>query len=50
MGRPERRQEAAALPADLLALANPEPEIMPDLVKQVRPDAIMATTTSSLTS
>ncbi|HZP88022.1 MAG TPA: phosphate acyltransferase, partial [Burkholderiales bacterium] len=27
----------------ILALANPEPEIMPDLVKQVRPDAIMAT-------
>jgi malate dehydrogenase (oxaloacetate-decarboxylating)(NADP+) len=27
----------------ILALANPEPEIMPDVAKQVRPDAIIAT-------
>ena len=27
----------------ILALANPEPEIMPDLAKSVRPDAIVAT-------
>jgi len=27
----------------ILALANPTPEILPELVKQVRPDAIMAT-------
>ncbi|MEE4377954.1 MAG: NADP-dependent malic enzyme [Candidatus Competibacteraceae bacterium] len=27
----------------VLALANPTPEIMPDLVKEVRPDAVMAT-------
>ena len=27
----------------ILALANPVPEIMPDLVKSVRPDAIVAT-------
>ena len=27
----------------ILALANPEPEIMPDLAKSVRPDAIIAT-------
>ncbi|HLD95966.1 MAG TPA: NADP-dependent malic enzyme [Alphaproteobacteria bacterium] len=27
----------------VLALANPEPEIMPDLVRSVRPDAIIAT-------
>ena len=27
----------------ILALANPEPEIRPDLVREVRPDAIMAT-------
>jgi len=27
----------------ILALANPTPEIMPELVKEVRPDAIMAT-------
>src|SRR6266511_3705142 len=27
----------------ILALANPEPEIMPDLAKQVRPDAVIAT-------
>lgn len=27
----------------ILALANPEPEILPDLVKEVRPDAIIAT-------
>ncbi len=27
----------------ILALANPEPEIMPEIVRRVRPDAIMAT-------
>ncbi|MFI4904298.1 MAG: NADP-dependent malic enzyme [Burkholderiales bacterium] len=27
----------------IMALANPEPEIMPDLAKQVRPDAVIAT-------
>jgi malate dehydrogenase (oxaloacetate-decarboxylating)(NADP+) len=27
----------------ILALANPEPEIMPDLAKQARPDAVIAT-------
>lgn len=27
----------------IMALANPEPEIMPDLARQVRPDAIIAT-------
>jgi malate dehydrogenase (oxaloacetate-decarboxylating)(NADP+) len=27
----------------ILALANPEPEILPELVKEVRPDAVMAT-------
>ncbi len=27
----------------ILALANPEPEIMPDLAKEVRPDAVIAT-------
>ena len=27
----------------ILALANPEPEILPEIVKQVRPDAVMAT-------
>ncbi len=27
----------------ILALANPDPEIMPDIVRRVRPDAIMAT-------
>src|SRR6266567_515160 len=27
----------------ILALANPEPEIMPDLAKEARPDAVMAT-------
>lgn len=32
----------------ILALANPNPEIMPDIVKRVRPDAIMATGRSDL--
>ena len=32
-----------AAPPLILALANPEPEIRPDLVREVRPDAIMAT-------
>src|SRR4029079_15443085 len=27
----------------ILALANPEPEIMPDIAKQARPDAVIAT-------
>ncbi len=27
----------------ILALANPDPEILPEIVKQVRPDAVMAT-------
>jgi malate dehydrogenase (oxaloacetate-decarboxylating)(NADP+) len=39
-------QEAVATMADkplVFALANPTPEIMPDLVKAVRPDAIIAT-------
>ena len=35
-----RRMAAKPL---ILALANPEPEIRPDLVREVRPDAIMAT-------
>ncbi|MDE1906750.1 MAG: NADP-dependent malic enzyme [Rhodospirillales bacterium] len=32
----------------ILALANPEPEIMPEIVKRVRPDAIMATGRSDM--
>jgi len=35
--------EAMARDPILLAMANPEPEIMPDLARQVRPDAIIAT-------
>ena len=27
----------------ILALANPEPEIMPDVAKAARPDAVIAT-------
>jgi len=40
--KPEWLAQMAPRPL-ILALANPEPEIMPDLVKEVRPDAIMAT-------
>ena len=32
----------------ILALANPEPEIMPEIVRRVRPDAIMATGRSDM--
>ena len=39
---PEMVARMAAKPL-ILALANPEPEIRPDLVKAVRPDAIIAT-------
>lgn len=38
----EMLQEMAAQPI-ILALANPEPEIRPELAKEVRPDAIIAT-------
>src|SRR6266581_1893306 len=40
------KAEMAAKMADkplILALANPEPEILPDVAKSVRPDAVMAT-------
>jgi malate dehydrogenase (oxaloacetate-decarboxylating)(NADP+) len=40
--KPEMLAQMAALPL-ILALANPEPEIMPDLAKQARPDAVIAT-------
>ncbi|MFO1250986.1 MAG: NADP-dependent malic enzyme [Inhella sp.] len=40
--KPEMVATMAAKPV-ILALANPEPEIRPELVKQVRDDAIMAT-------
>ncbi len=40
--KPEMVATMAARPV-ILALANPEPEIRPELVKQVRDDAIMAT-------
>jgi malate dehydrogenase (oxaloacetate-decarboxylating)(NADP+) len=40
--KPEMVKRMAAQPL-ILALANPEPEILPDLAKQVRPDAIIAT-------
>ena len=40
--KPEWLAKMAKSPL-ILALANPEPEIMPDLVKAVRPDAIIAT-------
>ena len=39
---PEQVQRMAANPL-ILALANPEPEILPELVMEVRPDAIIAT-------
>jgi malate dehydrogenase (oxaloacetate-decarboxylating)(NADP+) len=40
--KPEMLETMAPNPL-VLALANPTPEILPELVKQVRPDAIMAT-------
>jgi malate dehydrogenase (oxaloacetate-decarboxylating)(NADP+) len=40
--KPEMLAQMAAKPL-ILALANPEPEIMPDLAKQARPDAVIAT-------
>ena len=40
--KPEWLAKMASNPL-ILALANPEPEIMPDLAKAVRPDAIIAT-------
>ena len=40
--KPEMVKAMAAKPL-VLALANPEPEIMPDLAKAARPDAIIAT-------
>ncbi|NYZ11856.1 NADP-dependent malic enzyme [Azospirillum sp. RWY-5-1] len=40
--KPEMVKRMATNPL-ILALANPEPEIMPDLAREVRPDAIIAT-------
>ena len=40
--KPEMLSEMATHPM-IFALANPTPEILPDLAKQVRPDAILAT-------
>src|SRR5690606_29854999 len=40
--KPEMIKNMAPNPF-ILALANPTPEIMPDLVAEVRPDAMMAT-------
>ena len=40
--KPEMVKRMAKAPL-ILALANPEPEIMPDVAKAARPDAIMAT-------
>jgi malate dehydrogenase (oxaloacetate-decarboxylating)(NADP+) len=40
--KPEWVKQMADRPL-ILALANPEPEILPELVKEVRPDAVMAT-------
>jgi malate dehydrogenase (oxaloacetate-decarboxylating)(NADP+) len=40
--KPEMVKRMAEAPL-ILALANPEPEIMPDVAKAVRPDAIIAT-------
>ena len=40
--KPDMVKKMAAKPL-ILALANPEPEILPDLAKQARPDAIIAT-------
>jgi malate dehydrogenase (oxaloacetate-decarboxylating)(NADP+) len=40
--KPEMLAQMAARPL-ILALANPEPEIMPDLARKARPDAVIAT-------
>ncbi|MES9882333.1 MAG: NADP-dependent malic enzyme [Sedimenticola sp.] len=40
--KPEYLKEMAPRPL-IMALANPTPEIMPDLVKEVRPDAVIGT-------
>ncbi len=40
--KPEMVEKMAKKPL-ILALANPEPEILPDLAKQARPDAVIAT-------
>jgi len=40
--KPEMVKRMAERPL-ILALANPEPEIMPDVAKQARPDAVIAT-------
>ncbi len=40
--KPEYLKNMAKSPF-ILALANPEPEILPELVKEVRPDAVIAT-------
>jgi malate dehydrogenase (oxaloacetate-decarboxylating)(NADP+) len=40
--KPEMVEKMAKKPL-ILALANPEPEILPDVAKQVRPDAVIAT-------
>jgi malate dehydrogenase (oxaloacetate-decarboxylating)(NADP+) len=40
--KPEMVKQMAAQPL-ILALANPEPEIMPDVAKAARPDAVIAT-------
>src|ERR1700716_773761 len=40
--KPEFLKQMAKQPL-ILALANPEPEIMPDLAKRARPDAVIAT-------
>jgi malate dehydrogenase (oxaloacetate-decarboxylating)(NADP+) len=40
--KPDMVKRMAAKPL-ILALANPEPEILPDLARQARPDAIIAT-------
>src|SRR5262249_56633408 len=40
--KPEMVQRMAQRPL-ILALANPEPEIRPEAVKAVKPDAVMAT-------
>ncbi|HTP98849.1 MAG TPA: NADP-dependent malic enzyme [Casimicrobiaceae bacterium] len=40
--KPEWLEKMAAKPL-ILALANPEPEIMPDVAKAARPDAVIAT-------
>ena len=42
MLKPELLKQMADKPL-IMALANPEPEIMPDLAKQARPDAVIAT-------